>query len=170
MSLFQVVGRDRSPSLEDRPKLHYFNAVLYESLRTTCLAGAGVPHCTSSDINVGEYVIPKGTIVFGSLYHILHNEQFFHDPKNFNPERFLDKSGKFVTDEHAVIFGVGKRFCLGQALAEKEFFLFASGMLHEFKIEPAAGDKIPSYFFEDGYPTGTIRTVPSFKVNLKSRF
>ncbi len=36
-----------------------------------------------------------------------------------------------------VPFGVGKRVCLGQTLAEKEFFLFFAGMIQQFSFVAA---------------------------------
>ncbi len=155
--------------MSDKPNLHYLNAVLHESLRATCLGGAGVPHYTSADIHVKDFVIPKDTIIFGSLYHVLHNKKYFENPHLFNPERFLNEKGHFVPSKHMVAFGVGKRVCLGQGLAEQEFFLFAAGILSQFKIEHAPGHVIPSYFIEEQFPSGTVRVVPRFYVNLKAR-
>ena len=55
--------------------------------------------------------------------------------------RFLDDEGKFKgRGENLHPFGVGRRYCLGQSLAEKEFFLFFTGMLHKFKLERVEGD------------------------------
>jgi len=104
------------------------NAVLFESLRTASLVGAGVPHYTTKAIEVGGYIIPKDTIVFGSLYHIMNNPDEFKDAHTFNPDRFLDEDGKFVPNNKVTPFGVGKRICLGQTLADKEFFIFCAGI------------------------------------------
>ena len=167
--MFQVVGKNRFPNLEDRPKLNYLNAVLQESLRTATLVGAGVPHYTTKDIEVGDYIIPKETAVFGSLYHIMNDSTQFKDPHAFNPDRFLDGDGKFVANDKVVAFGVGKRICLGQTLADKEFYIFCAGILQQFEIEAAPKYKIPSYDFDDTFPMGTIRTIPPFYVTLKNR-
>jgi hypothetical protein len=42
ISVSQVVGRNRFPSLNDRPQLHYTNAVLLESLRAASLVPPGI--------------------------------------------------------------------------------------------------------------------------------
>jgi cytochrome P450 len=73
------------------------NAVLLESMRTAALIGPGVPHFTTDNIPVGDYVIPKGTVLIGSLYHAMNDPEYFENPHRFDPERFL-KSGKFVSD------------------------------------------------------------------------
>ena len=38
-------------------------------------------------------------------------------------------------------FLIGKRFCLGQTLAEKEFFLFFVGLMQKFDFLPSNGSK-----------------------------
>jgi cytochrome P450 len=75
----------RYPTLSDQPNLHYLNAVLQESFRTASLVGAGVPHYTTEDIQAGGYTIPKGSMVYGSLYHIMNDKEHFKDPHTFKP-------------------------------------------------------------------------------------
>ena len=69
-----------------------------------------------------------------SLWHPLHDPEHFKNPEIFNPDRFIDLNGKFVNDERVIAFGVGKRSCLGQTLAEKEFFIFFTGIMQQFQI------------------------------------
>ena len=69
----------------------------------------------------------SGSAIISSLYHVMYNPEFFPEPDSFKPERFLDETGKFVNDDHVVAFGIGKRYCLGKSLADKEYFLFFTG-------------------------------------------
>ena len=69
-----------------------------------------------------------------SLWHPLNDPEHFKNPEIFNPDRFIDSNGRFVNDEQVITFGVGKRSCLGQTLAEKEFFIFFTGIMQQFKI------------------------------------
>jgi cytochrome P450 len=62
-------------------------------------------------MQIGQYAIPKGTTVFAFLYNIHHDPKYYKDPKKFNPDRFIDGSGKFVLDERIIPFGIGKRAC-----------------------------------------------------------
>ena len=50
-----------------------------------------MPHFALSDIQLGGFIIPKGSTVSGSLYHSMRDPRFFKDPEVFNPGRFLDK-------------------------------------------------------------------------------
>jgi cytochrome P450 len=145
------------------------NAVLHESMRVAALVGTGVAHYTTADVPVGKHVIPKDTIVFGSIYHIMDDPEHFKNPHLFKPERFIDGQGNFVPDEHVAPFGVGKRICLGQTLAEKEFYIFFAGFMQQFELLKDPSTRLPSYLMEDNFPKGVLRTVPFYTVMLKNR-
>jgi cytochrome P450 len=145
------------------------NAVLHESMRVAALVGTGVAHYTTADVPVGKLVIPKDTIVFGSIYHIMNDPEHFKNPHLFKPERFIDGQGKFVADEQVAPFGVGKRMCLGHTLAEKQFYIFFAGLIQQFELQKDPNKKLPSYLMDDTFPKGVLRTVPFFTVILKHR-
>ncbi len=93
---------------------------------------------------------------------------YFKNPEIFNPSRFIDENGKFVHDEHVIPFGLGKRYCLGQSLAEKEFFIFFTGLLQQFEVSSAPGTTLPSYI--DIFPEeALVRSPPNYQVILKKR-
>lgn len=163
------VGLNRLPSLSDQSAMHYTNAFLLETLRASCFVPLSVFHYTFDDIQIGSYTIPKDSAIIGSLYHVMYDSKFFPQPEIFKPERFLNQDGHFVPDEHVVPFGIGKRMCLGKALAEKEFFLFFTGILQSFEFCQAPGSPLPSYGIEDVPVMGLSRNVPSYDVVLKSR-
>ena len=116
---------------------------------------------------IGSYKIPKGTSVVAFLYHIHHDPKVFKDPKTFNPSRFIDQSGKFVPSERVIPFSIGKRVCLGQSLAEKEFFIFFTNLMQQFEFKPEPGTSLPTY--QEIYPKSLLRNVPPYKVVLKKR-
>ena len=145
------------------------NAVLLESFRTAALVGPGVPHYTTDNVAVGEYVIPKDSIVFGSLYHVMNDPETFQNPHKFNPDRFLNDQGQFVSDERVTPFGIGKRICLGQTLAEKEFYIFFAGIMQQFELQKDLSSTLPPYNFDESFPKGILRTVPTFTLLLKHR-
>ncbi|ODM89952.1 hypothetical protein Ocin01_16731 [Orchesella cincta] len=76
----------------------------------------------------------------------------FGGPRNFRPERFL-KSDMTIDTKLAgnlVLFGGGKRVCLGQSLAETTVFLYFTNILSKFKLTKAAGEKEPTTVPEQG--------------------
>ena len=58
-----VVPRDRLPSLNDQPKLPFVEATMLEILRWKTLVPLAIPHTTLSDTTVGDYFIPRETLV-----------------------------------------------------------------------------------------------------------
>ena len=145
------------------------NAVLHESMRASALVGPGVPHYTTQDVEVGNCIIPKNTTVFGSLYHCMNDPAQFKNPHKFIPERFLDKQGHFVPHERVIPFGIGKRVCLGQTLAEKEFYIFFAGFMQQFELQRNPNETLASYDINDSFPKGFLRSPPHYTVVLKHR-
>lgn len=150
--------------------MHYTNAVLLESFRLTSFVPVSVPHYATADVKVKDYVIPKGSVVLPSLFHVMYNPRHFKDPEVFNPSRFIDaNTGQFVSDDHVIPFSIGKRYCLGQSLAEKEFFLFFSGLMQKFNFEAAPGKPLPSYHVDQVPVKGILRNTPPYEVIMKER-
>lgn len=118
-------------------------------------------------MDIGPYKIPGGTSVFSFLYHVHHDPRYYEDPKTFNPSRFIDETGKFVKEDRVIPFGIGKRICLGQSLAEKEFFIFFTGLMQQFEFRADPDAPLPTY--KDIYPESFLRTAPPYKVILKRR-
>ena len=146
----------------------YTNAVLLESLRVGSLVYLGVPHHALEEVKIGQYTIPKGATVMSSLYHAMHDPKLFKNPDMFDPTRFIDENGKFVHDERVIAFGLGKRYCLGQSLAEKEFFIFFTCLMQKFEFKHAPGTIMPSYI--DIYPKeALVRNPVPFQIILKKR-
>ena len=162
--LEQVVGRNRSPSLQDRPCLPYTEATLMEVQRMANIGPTGVPHVTTKDVNVNGFTLPANTMVFGLFTEILKGSQW-KDGTNFRPERFLNPGGGICKDPHFIPFSIGKRQCLGETLAKAELFLFFCALLHKFTFQPEWKGAEPT---EEYCPGLTILPRP-FKVILKAR-
>ncbi|XP_064086738.1 methyl farnesoate epoxidase-like [Macrobrachium nipponense] len=164
--LDSVVGRDRLPSLDDRPQLVYTEAVLTEMLRLRGAAPLTVPHCTMRDTKLQGYNIPARTMVMVNLYSIQMDRQYWGDPENFRPERFLNPDGTLRKDERMIPFGKGRRVCLGESLARMSLFLLFTGLMQKFffTIDPSV--HFPDTEGKGGFTLGP----PDFKVFAKSRF
>ena len=103
-----VIGTSRFPSLDDKPKLPYCEAVIHETLRMGAIAPISVPHGLTSDLKYNDFTIPKEAILIPNLYSVFFDETIFPNPHAFKPERFLDDEGKLQNTEKVLAFSLGK--------------------------------------------------------------
>ena len=76
--------------------------------------------------------------IIPNLSAILSDPSNFEKPEIFDPDRFLSQdTGKFVPHPALVVYGIGKRECLGKSLAKNELYLFLVGLLHQFSFFPS---------------------------------
>ncbi|PFH47239.1 hypothetical protein AMATHDRAFT_6962 [Amanita thiersii Skay4041] len=134
-----VVGPDRLPSFDDMYSLHYINAIARETMRWLLVLPLGVGHMVTDDDVYDGYHIPKGTIVLGNAWAILHDPEIYSDPHEFKPGRFM-KDGKFnidgILDPHEVAFGYGRRVCIGKHLSSNSLFITIASVLAVYDILP----------------------------------
>jgi len=160
-----VIG-SRTPELVDRQAMPYTDAVIHEVLRHSCVVYT-TPHATTEEVEFHGYTIPKGTSVFANTSHIMNDPKHWDKPEEFNPDRFLDGEGNFKKNDRCIPFLVGKRYCLGQQLAQHQLFLFLAGLLQAFTFSttlphPDMVNIVPEV-------VGFLHTCPNYSVVISNR-
>ncbi|KAL1765539.1 cytochrome P450 2C29 isoform X3, partial [Sigmodon hispidus] len=136
-----VVGRHRSPCIQDRRHMPYTDAMVHEVQRFTNLLPNSLPHAVTCDVKFRNYLIPKGTKVITSLSSVLHDSKEFPNPEMFDPGHFLDENGNFKKSDHFIPFSTGKRSCAGESLARMLLFLILTTILQNFKLKSLVDPK-----------------------------
>ncbi|KAJ9555560.1 hypothetical protein OSB04_010174 [Centaurea solstitialis] len=143
--LTQVVGANNIVEESDIPKLKYLDATIKESMRLHPVFSL-VPRSSSQTCEVGGYTIPKGSIIILNAWGIHRDPQYWDNPLDFNPERFLDHDGTEKYDFRGnnlkfIPFGSGRRLCLGVPLAEKMQMYILASLLHSFDWRLPEGEE-----------------------------
>ncbi|XP_076583276.1 uncharacterized protein LOC143318698 [Chaetodon auriga] len=160
----RVIGQNRLPSMADRAKLPYTDAVIHEIQRVGNIVPLSGLRMAAKDTTLGGYFIPKGMSILPNLTSVLFDKTEWETPDSFNPGHFLDAEGKFVKREALLPFSAGKRVCLGEGLAKMELFLFLVGLLQKFSFSVPDGVELST----EGV-TGTTRVPHPYKVYAKAR-
>ncbi|KAI2616499.1 cytochrome P450 [Hypoxylon sp. NC1633] len=130
--------RETFPSYESinaqsAQQLKYLQAVINEGLRLFPPGSQGFPR-VSPGFELHGHHIPQGTEIYTSAWAVTHDEQYFAEPMQFMPERWLDPNSGDVK-EASQPFSLGPRGCLGRNFAYMEMNLILAKMLWTYDLE-----------------------------------
>ncbi|KAL6731897.1 hypothetical protein Aduo_002717 [Ancylostoma duodenale] len=161
--LISITKGQRPLIITDRPNTPYYNATLNEVYRCALIIPMNLWRNTSEDTVVGPYLIPKGTTISAQTSAIMNDEKYFEDDYEFNPDRYF--SGDRV-EQMVVPFGLGKRACPGESLAQAELYLIIANLLLRSEVT-ADSEHMPS--MRARKELGTARMAQPYHIHFKKR-
>ena len=117
-------------------QMKYLKACLQESQRLKP-AVSGFSRTVPTDITLGGFQVPKGTVVSCFTMNIMRDPDNFPDPLQFTPERWL-RGCPHHQNAHpfaAIPFSHGPRKCIGKRFAELETYILAIKVLQAYRLE-----------------------------------
>ncbi|NER03924.1 MAG: cytochrome P450 [Okeania sp. SIO3C4] len=148
-------------------KLPYLDAVCKETLRIYPVAILVAQRQVKSPLEIMGYQFQPGTFLSPCIYLTHHREDLYPQPKQFKPERFLER--QFSPYEY-LPFGGGNRRCIGQAFALFEMKLVLATILSSWEL--ALADEKPVKAVRRGFlmaPANGVRMVVKGKRTQKPR-
>ncbi|XP_053907695.1 25-hydroxyvitamin D-1 alpha hydroxylase, mitochondrial [Cuculus canorus] len=122
------------------PRVPLLRAVVKETLRLYPVVPANARVVPDRDILVGDYVVPRQTLVTLCHFATSRDGRVFPEPNSFLPERWLCRDAA----RHpfaSLPFGIGKRSCVGRRLAEMEIHMALAQILLRFQVRPEPGGR-----------------------------
>jgi cytochrome P450 family 110 len=129
--LLELANLPDKTDLNAIARLPYLTAVCQETLRIYPIAVFVVPRVLKEPLTIMGYHFKAGTVLAPCIYLTHHREDLYPEPKQFKPERFLER--QFSPYEYFP-FGGSNRRCIGMALAMMEMKLVLATILSRFEL------------------------------------
>jgi cytochrome P450 len=123
----------RTPTPADLANLPYTEMVVREAMRLYPPA-AGVAREPIEDVEIGGYVVPKGSLVTANMFALHRDPRFFDAPERFDPERFARGWEDRIPRGAYLPFGGGPRVCIGNGFAMMEARLILATLAQRWRL------------------------------------
>ena len=113
-------------------RLPYLSAVCNETLRIHPVVMFSFPRVVQEPAKLLGHSLESGTVLLPNIYLIHQREDLYPQPKEFQPERFLERQ---FSPYEFLPFGGGVRRCIGEALAIFQMKLVLATILSRYQLE-----------------------------------
>jgi cytochrome P450 len=136
-----AVLSDRSPTVDDLPRLRYTEGVFAESLRLYPPAWA-IDFRALNDVVIGPYRIEKDAYV-ATLQWVVHRDpRFWPDPSRFDPDRWTAEARAARPKFAYFPYGAGSRQCIAESFAGMEGVLTLATIAQRFRLRLRPGQTV----------------------------
>ncbi|KAH1106309.1 hypothetical protein J1N35_010077 [Gossypium stocksii] len=148
--LQQVIGEGNLVEESHVTCLPYLQAIVKETMRLHPPIPLLLPRKAEEDIEIHNFVVPKGARVLINAWAIGRDPNIWEEPDLFLPERFIrstiDVKGR---DFGLIPFGSGRRICPGLPLAMRMLHLMLGTLIYSFDWELKDGFILKSLTMND---------------------
>lgn len=131
-------------------KMVYLKLVVQEALRLHPPAPLLIPRETTETCIIGGYRVPAKTRVFINAKSIATDPNYWENPNEFMPERFLNRDADFEGQSFELVpFGAGRRGCPGTNFAIMLVELALANLLYWFDWELPEGMGVENIDMEE---------------------
>ena len=96
----------------------------------------------SITLSVG-YEIRAGTMVFPNIHSCHMDPEFWPDPEQFRPERFLNADGTASSVRPGYLpFSAGRMICVGESLAKTTLPFSVASLMQRYEFLPVQGEAL----------------------------
>lgn len=151
---------------------NYALALISEAMRYFTVLPLGLPRLTTKKIICNGVTIPENTVVVMNAFAANHDPAQFHNPNEFNPDRWLNEDEIINTKMSHLTFGLGSRKCSGDRLAIRDLYTMLCRTILLFEVRRPADGKYHMKLnpFEGNLcPTATSFEPTEFRVWLRPR-
>ena len=155
-----LAGRDAT--FTDLERLKLTEAVLLEGMRLYPPVWS-VGRQALVDVEIGGYLLPKGSTFFISQWVMHRDPALFEDPESFQPQRWADDAQRRLPRFAYFPFGGGPRICIGNRFAMMEATLILAVLAQRFSFETTPETKL------DLLPSATLRPRSPVRLQITAR-
>ena len=99
-----------------------------------------INYVTCAPLSVG-YDIPAGAMVFPNIHSCHMDPEYWPDPEQFKPERFLNADGTASSVRPGYLpFSAGRRICVGESLAKTTLPFSVVSLMQQYEFLPVPGE------------------------------
>lgn len=149
-----VIAADTPVTVEDLRTMPLLDAFLKETLRLHPVTPFLI-RGNASPYECQGYTIPAGWQLIIPLSYTQRSAEYFVDPEDFDPDRFLPPREEDKKTPYAwMAFGGGRHTCLGMGIAQVEMKTVFTRLLRQFDLQLVPDQNMSPVYLPIGRPKG----------------
>ena len=158
----EFIRCDEDITPENLRKLKYLDCVLREVNRMNGPADILIDRIAIKDCKVADVPIQKGTLTNYCYRASQYNTQYYDNPHEFIPERWLEDRYKEpgMVEISEMVFSFGPRTCIGKHLAWIEAKIAVIKILAKYKSAVYKGGKVIEFQAINQLRSGVVKVTP----------